>query len=238
MVSTQSQKGMEPGQLTLNQVTNSRTRRSFLRGSVICMFGSVTGCLGADQQPRLDHPAAANLENQPQLGRSLSEVEATIIVFEDPSCPTCQVFEERTFPKLRSELIDAGKVALFAREYPIVAPWGEIGSQALEAVFDRSDNAFWGLRSYYYASQGQILSDVLYEHTEKYLENNTDLKVQEVIEEIQQENYKAAVHEDVEAAREAEVPGTPTFFLFKSDEYLTEIAGAPSYKMLKNALGF
>lgn len=215
-----------------------RSRRAFLGTAAAAGTLAVAGCLGGTAPAvTLDHPAAADLESQPRLGPPIDASDSTIIVFEDPSCPTCRVFEERTMPRVRTELVDAGVTSVVAREYPIVAPWGVIGSRALEATFDRDAAAFWGLRASLYANQGPILSDVVYDYVRAFLVEETDLDADRVIRAVQRGAYNDAVQVDVDAATAAGVRGTPTLFLFRDGEYVTEIAGAPSFDLLVNALG-
>jgi len=213
------------------------TRRRVLRLGAATVVGSVAGCSSGDQTRTIDHPAAADLGDQPRLGPPPSESDATVIVFEDPSCPVCRAFEERTVPKLRANLIDAGQVTFYAREYPIVAPWGTLGSRLLEAVYDRSEEAFWRVRADYFDHQEEIRSNNLYDHTRRYLED-TAVDADAVVEAVQGGGYRGAVQADVRAAKNADVKGTPTLFLFESGEYLTDIVGAPSYTLLENALGY
>ena len=216
------------------------SRRSFVRAGATVAIGLAAGCLGGgggdDDSPLIDHPAATDLGDQPRLGPDPAAAEATVIVFEDPSCPSCQVFERRTFPALRAELIESDRVAFFAREYPIVAPWGEVGSRLLEATFARDEASFWSLRGYYYEHQGRIRSDDVYERTRQHLEAGGAVNARRVVREVKRGGYERPVARDVAAAKAADVKGTPTFFLFDGDRYLTNIAGAPSYSMLENAL--
>lgn len=69
------------------------------------------GChfFGGDQSSGSlgSHPAGEAIESQPMLGPAPTDAPATVIAYEDPSCPSCARFELGTFPQLKSELIDA-----------------------------------------------------------------------------------------------------------------------------------
>jgi len=111
-------------------------------------LGLAAGCVGRPTSPTpapgpapaLDSPAATDLDVQPWLGDR--SADRLVIVFEDPSCPVCRIFEERTFPRVREELVDPGRVAFVSRGFPASASWAPVGLQLLEATFARDPAAF------------------------------------------------------------------------------------------------
>lgn len=244
-----------------NQQTGALHRRIFL-GSIATIGVSLSGCLdsgstdansnnpdstgnnsngggSSDSSTDLEtHPAATTLEEQPVLGPSASEAEGVIIEFADPSCPGCARFEENTFPEIKSELVESGRVAFIYREYPNVAAWGESASQALEGTYEQDEQAFWGLKSFYYSNTDSITNDNVLEKTEGYLDENTDVDASANVEGVRNDEYEGHVDQDVDAANEAGVAGTPSFFLFRSGSFVTEIEGAQDYSVFKNALGY
>ena len=192
----------------------------------------------SDSGPTLEeHPAAAAFDKQPVLGPSPTEAESVIIEFADPSCPGCARFEQNTFPEIKSDLVDPGRVAFVYREYPIVAPWGESASQALEGTYERDEQAFWGLKSYY-SNAGSLTDDSVLEKTRAHLERRTDVDAEAVVAGVRNDKFTAAVQQDIDAAKQAGVSGTPSFFLFRSGSFVTTIEGAQDYSVFKNALGY
>jgi protein-disulfide isomerase len=81
------------------------------------------------------HPAARRIADQPRLGPPPTEADGVVVAFEDPSCPRCAAFETETVPKLREQAGD--RVSFVLRSYPVVYPWGEPATQAIEAAFAR-----------------------------------------------------------------------------------------------------
>ena len=108
---------------------------------------------GSDGTPIGDHPAAAGLADQPVRGDLGGNV---VVAFADPSCPRCRAFETGTVPRIQAELVETGRAAYVYRNYPVVYPWGKPATQALEATFDRSDDAFWTLLAHYYHEQSSF----------------------------------------------------------------------------------
>lgn len=198
-----------------------------------------------------DHPATASVESQPTLG-SL-DAGATVVAFEDPSCPRCRAFEQNTVPKIRSELVAPGDGAFVARTVPVVYPWGEPATHALEATFARDGDerrpsngqtpsgddagAFWGLFGHYFARQSAFDGDNVLEKTESWLTENTDLDASAVVEDARSEAYGDAVRTDLDAADAAGVSGTPTVFLFRDGAYVTKASGSVSWDLIRSALG-
>ena len=234
-----------------------RLRRRHLLGGMASIAASLSGCLGggsddgtsndsaatdgsgqSDSEGGLStHPSAMALDEQPVLGPEATEAEGVIIEFADPSCPGCARFEENTFPKIKSNLVESGKAAFIYREYPNVAPWGESASQALEGTFERSPDAFWSLKSYYYSNTDSLSNDNVLEKTKTHLEQNADVDARAIVEGVRNDEFAERVQQDVEAGNEAGVAGTPSFFLFRSGSFVTTIEGAQDYSVFKNALG-
>ena len=235
-----------------------RTRREFVATAGVGVAGlvGVAGCLGAggsDSQAEDDaggsdsttatsdgrsldsHPAARALDAQPQLGPS--DATATIVAFEDPSCPRCRAFEQRTVPKIRSDLVDTGQARFVARTYPVIYEWGRPAVDALEATFARSDDAFWGLFEHYFAEQGSFSTDNVLPRTETWLADNTDLDAAAVVDDAEAGAYDDAVQTDLDAGEAATVGRTtPTVFLFRDGEYVTRAGGSVSFDLITSAL--
>jgi len=181
-----------------------------------------------------DHPAGAAIAEQPRNGDLDGHV---IVVFEDPSCPTCKSFEEETVPKIRSNLVDTGAAALVVRGYPVVYPWGEPATQALEATHDRDEDAFWALFDHYFDEQSTFDSDNVLERTEQFLDSETSVDGAAVREDVGNDAYADAVQADLDAGQNAGATATPTVFLFRDGDYLTEASGNVSYDLIATALG-
>jgi protein-disulfide isomerase len=231
-------------------------RRAFLAASVAgaatlagCTGGSAgsgapetSGGLptdGGEDAPPHTH-ALDGLDSQPSLGPEPREADGLIVAFEDPSCPRCQAFEQQVFPQVRSDLIDPGKVSFVFRGYPVVYPWGEPACYALEATFARDEAAFWALHDHYFASAGEFESageGAVYDLTADFLNSETDVDGDAVIEDVEGEAVAQAVGTDLDAGRAAGVGRTtPTLFLFRNGEFLTRTAGSVSYTIIERTL--
>lgn len=222
-------------------ITNAGlTRRSVLIGGLIGLGGVVGATLFGDSggdTPLEAHAAASDLGSQPALGPPPSEAKGTIIAFEDPSCPSCARFERTAFPRLKSELVDTGRLSFVYRGIPVVYPWSDPAVLALEATHDRSADAFWALKDFYYREQASIGTETVRDRTRQFLTDRTDVDAAAVIDDIEAETDRNAVDADLQASRDAGVRGTPTFFLFRDGSFATEIVGPQSYDVFANSLG-
>lgn len=119
-------------------------RRRFLKAVGASATVGVAGCAGGGSsegggQSIDEHPAAAGLDAQPRQGTLDGHV---VLAFEDPSCERCRAFHENVVPDITSDLVEPGRGAYVLRNYPVVFPWGEPASKALEATFARDSDAF------------------------------------------------------------------------------------------------
>lgn len=208
--------------------------------------GGGGGGSGGDGEPWAlpDHPALAGLDGQPAIGPEPGEAPALVVGFEDPSCISCQRFEQGTLPKLRSDHVTAGELTFVYRVLPITYPWGRPATQALESTYaaareagaGRDAPAFWGLKDHYYAEREAFSVDNVHERTGTYLASETDLDAAAVVEAAREKRHDDRVSVDTDAAERADVVATPTFFLFREGEFRTTITGAQSYDVFASAL--
>ncbi|ERG96641.1 thioredoxin domain-containing protein [Haloquadratum walsbyi] len=225
-------------------------RRVFLASTGATMV-SLTGCIGGNNETgspdgptdsssgqSIDsHPGATNLAAQPRLG-NLDESQHTIIAFKDPSCPRCRAFKESTVPEIQRQLINPNIGAYVLRNYPVVYPWGKPATQALEATLDRSETAHWKLQNYYYDMQDDFSTENVQMKTRTFLESNTEVTADAVINDVDSDAYSNAVTADINAAEEAGLGGTtPSILLFNDGQYVTKATGSISYDVIATALG-
>jgi protein-disulfide isomerase len=221
------------------------SRRALVGGGAVGLGGLLaggfaTGAFGGGDggDPTLSsHPAAASLVAEPTLGAAPGEGDGTIIAFEDPSCPSCARFERDTFPWIEAELLEPGDATFVFRGIPVVYAWAEPATLALEATFDREPAAFWQLKTFYYAQQRRFGPDNVLDATAQFLSEETSVEGAAMVGDVEEERPRPAVEADLDAAQAADVGGTPTFYLFRDGEFVTDVAGPQSYEVFANALG-
>jgi protein-disulfide isomerase len=185
-----------------------------------------------------DHAATTDVGSQPFEGPPPGEATGTIVAFEDPSCPVCKRFRNTTLPAITSNLVDTGTATYVFRGYPVVAPWGRTAAAALEAAFVRDPATHWGLLDHYYTVQDELYGDVVLERTRGYLEERTDVDVDEFVADVEDGTHDPAVESDLAAGMAGGAGDvTPTLVLFRDGAYRTKARGNVSYSVVEAALG-
>jgi protein-disulfide isomerase len=216
-------------------------RRRYLTLASAGVVGALAGCGGSggttserSGQSIDDHPATAGLEDQPRQGDLGGDV---VLAFEDPSCTQCRRFHENAVPEIEANIVDADEGAYVVRTYPIIYPWGEPATQALESTFARSEGAFWALFDHYFATQNQFDTDNVLDRTEQFLSESTDLDGSVVVEDARNEANNDAVQADISAAEDADLPQqTPIVLLFRDGQFVSRANGSVSYDLIAEAL--
>jgi protein-disulfide isomerase len=201
--------------------------------------GTATDTGGAqppDGSTLADHPVGGDLDVQPRLGPEPGSATATIVAFEDPSCPRCAAFERTTVPEIREKLTEPGRATLVLRTIPVVYPWGRPATHALEATYARDEAATWALAGHYFAEQDAFGPENVLDRTRAFLAAETEVDAEAVVADAEAEAYGDAVQLDLSAGEAADVGGTPTVFLFRDGRYRTRASGSVSYDLIARAL--
>lgn len=105
-------------------------RRVLIGGALAVGAGSLAACAGGGnrkpaQAALLNTDGSVNVAELMKPGplgeRALGSPTApnTIIEYASLTCPYCRQFHAQTYPRVKKELIDTGKVRFIMREYPI-----------------------------------------------------------------------------------------------------------------------
>jgi protein-disulfide isomerase len=175
--------------------------------------------------------AKLNLEGFAMLGSK--EAPLTIVEFTDYQCPFCQRFHTTSFPDLRKNYIDTGKVRFYSRDLPL--DFHPNAMRAAEAARCANEQGqFWKLRDVMGANPNRLDMDSL-------VADAADLKMDVTAFRacVETEKYKNAVQTDVMEAMKIGATGTPTFVVGKSTEDGVDgelMVGAQPYPMFDQKL--
>ena len=222
-------------------------RRTFIATAgtgVVALAGCASAGAGGDDgnadsgdggQSLEDHPAGRALADQPTLGDSSGGT--VIVAFEDPSCTQCRRFEENTYPRIVSDIVEPGKAAFVYRGLPIIYPWGEPAAAVLEAAYSADPAAFWQLKDHYYAVQSEFSSDNVYAESRAFLDRETDADAEAVVSAARDGEADDAVDTDLDVGDALGIGQTPAFYLFNEGTFRTKIQGPQGYDVFASALG-
>ncbi|WP_331232983.1 DsbA family protein [Natronorarus salvus] len=231
----------------MTRTTAGRSRRDVLTAVGVTLGTVTTGCLGDGNDEdedtespitRSDHPATEDIEG-PRLGPAVGDADATIVAFEDPSCPVCAGFAQGTLPTLREEAIDPGTVTYLYRATPGTEPWSYPATRALFSVHRRNSGGFWTLKDRYYEEIDGLDENSIYNRTLAILEADVaDTDPDAVLEAMDgnDDAIEERMERDEAAATASDLTQTPSFVLFRDGNYRTTVAGNQPYDVFEGAL--
>jgi protein-disulfide isomerase len=168
----------------------------------VCGFaGTVTG------------PAEAQGPSVEGSGYVLGDTTAAVLIVEfgDFACSACAEFWRETWPRVRGELVETGRVAW--RHVPFLLGFdrGDEGANAAECAADQG--AFWAMHDRLFEGQaewtrGRRPEELFFRYAEEIGLEPTAFR-QCYDDEAGEDRTDAATR----AARDAGVRGTPTFFI-------------------------
>jgi len=141
------------------------------------------------------------LGSSPSLG---NESAPTVVMFSDFECPYCGQFERDSFPTIKKDLIDTGKLHFVFKNFPITTHQ-YAGRAALAAYCADEQGKFWEYHDMLYAHQEALTEADL----TKYAENLT----------LDMSQFGSCMNstgsdmlKDRDLGTQLGVTGTPTFF--------------------------
>ena len=189
------------------------------------------GCTSTPAVPVADAPGAAPPAQFNVIGRD--DAPVTIIEFTDLQCPYCARYASQTFPRLKREYVDTGKLRYTSRDLPL-----PIHSFALPAaVASRcagEQGRFWEYREALFASQSLL-------GTEPYgrIAGQLGLDVERLEACRAKGEQESNVRADLAMAAQHGIESTPTFVIGRvvDGEFRGEVvSGAKPYEFFKAKL--
>ncbi len=178
--------------------------------------------------------------DDPVLGDS--SASTTIYYFGDYTCPSCRAFEQRSFPRLRQQVIDAGEAMFVKKNFPVITPKSPIPAQASQAVWDQvkdSDpQAFWEWHAHIYDNQGREGSGWASQQNILELTGQIDgIDVEKVRTALNQDTYSGEVQEDLDEGRKQGIRGTPSFIIYNQETgNSVKLVGPQPVSQFRNAI--
>ena len=149
----------------------------------------------------------------------------TIIEFSDYECPFCGRFWSQTYPLIKSQYVDTGKVKLIFRDFPLsFHPSAQKAAEAAECVGKNGDDAYYQMHDKIFENQASGLSVAKLKQWAQELGYNIDscLDSGEMTSEVQA---------DFRDGQASGVRGTPGFFVNGKS-----ISGAQPFDVFKQVI--
>ena len=167
----------------------------------------------------------------PVLGKK--DAPITVVEYTDYQCTFCQRFHVTTFPELKKNYIDTGKVRFYSRDMPL-----DFHQNALKAAVAArcagDQNQFWTLRDLLVANANQLDQAAVMGYAGKLTMDQDAFKAC-----MESNKYEPVVKANLQEAARIGLEGTPTFVIGKStQEGVTGalIVGAQPYTVFEQEL--
>lgn len=171
----------------------------------------------APAAPEQTGPVKVSIDDDAVLGDKNAPI--TMVEFSDYECPFCKRYFDQTYPQLKTNYIDTGKLKVVFRDLPLSFHDPMATKEAIAANCAREqggDEAYYKMHDEMFkqtTSNGTGLSvEKLYTMAGSLGLNSANFKTC-----LDSDKSKAEVAKDLADAGTAGADGTPTFFIGKSD---------------------
>ncbi|NJO06786.1 MAG: DsbA family protein [Chloroflexaceae bacterium] len=151
---------------------------------------------------------------KPETYATLGDPNAPITIYEfsDFGCPSCRQYNLFTFPTLREQYIDTGKVYYVYKNYPIVSSNGGLAAQAAECAGEQQ--GYWAMHAQLFRDPAAWNGDEA-SAVQVFSEYATALGLDGAVlaQCVSEGRYKADVDSDFEEGLDIGIFGTPTFII-------------------------
>jgi protein-disulfide isomerase len=166
---------------------------------------------GLAQKPKKPKPpATATLQLDPE-SPSLGATDApiTVVEFTDFQCPYCKRFVETSFPNLKRDYVDTGKVRWVARDLPLkFHPNARKAAQAAHCAGEQG--RYWEMRDTLFRNNRNLAPEQLIQYAAP-----TGIDPGPFADCLASERYLERIDRDAQLAQSIRVTGTPTFVIGK-----------------------
>jgi protein-disulfide isomerase len=149
--------------------------------------------------------ATVSIGKSPSIGRA--DAPLVLVEFTDFQCGFCKRFDETTFPELKKNFVDSGKLRIVSRSLPL--PFHtNAGPAAVAALCAGAQQQFWTMRE-------KLFSDPANLNAARYLHYAQELKLDPSAFQacVSSKTFDAQVAADAKDAEAVNITGTPTFVL-------------------------
>ncbi|MBI2844928.1 MAG: DsbA family protein [Chloroflexi bacterium] len=154
-------------------------------------------------------PGSSQVED-PSLGNPQAPV--TIIEYSDFQCPFCATFSLETFPLLREQYVDAGKVFFIFRDFPI--PSHQQAPKAAEAGNCAAEQGqFWAMHDTLFSHQMEWQGNAQAVSLFQGYAQDLGIDSPSFSACLDSGKYAGEIQDDFQTGVDAGVTGTPTFFI-------------------------
>ena len=166
------------------------------------------GLAGGQQRPARPTTATVAIANKPVMGSDSAPV--TVVEFTDYQCPYCLRFTKTTFPYLKKDYIDTGKVRWVALNLPL--PFHKDAKKAAQSAHCAGEqDKFWEMREELFKNPQKLAEEHLPEHAA-----TVGIDVEAFKACMASDRHLADIDKDAKDAGAVRLTGTPSFIIGKT----------------------
>lgn len=187
--------------------------------------------LKPSQPPRVI-TGKANIQGSPVLGSE--DTLLVLVEFSDFQCPFCARHTKNTFPQIKKDFVDTGKIRYVFKDFPLA--FHKLAQKAAEAAHCAGEEGkYWEMHNLIFANQQKMTKDDLIAHSEELaLDKAAFARC------LDDGRYAEGISEDIKDGSQSGVTGTPSFILgILNKDGVVEgdiIKGARPYIVFKRAI--
>ena len=166
--------------------------------------------LGAADAPDTPKTASVSIsKDNTMLGAA--EAPVTVVEFTDYQCPFCKRFIQSTFPQLKRDFIDTGKVRWIVRDLPLgFHPNANKAAQAAHCAGDQGK--FWEMRDTLFRNNTKLGIEQLSAYAR---EIGLDGDAFDAC--LASDRHQGQIAQDSQEANRIRITGTPSFVIGRTD---------------------
>lgn len=180
-------------------------------------------------------PVAVTLKEASRHTLGKPDAPVVLVEFTDYECGFCKRFFEQTFPLLKKDYIDTGKLRFVSRNMPVAShPQAEPAALALLSAAERTDEDYWKMRAWFFANQRELGPAGLNRYADE-----AGLDRATLLDGIATKKHGEEIREDMAAAQSVGITGTPSFVLGTSDGQIIRgerIVGAKAFSFFEGKI--
>ena len=162
----------------------------------------------APARPPVPTTAKVSIKGSASLGSA--DAPLTVVEFTDYQCPYCLKFVQDTFPKLKDQFIDTGKVRWVVRDMPL--GFHKNARKAAQAAHCAGEQGkFWDMRNVLFANAKRLEEENLPSYAQMI-----GLDAAAFRDCLTSDRYLAAIDASSQDAGTVQITGTPTFVVGKA----------------------
>jgi len=187
------------------------------------------GVAQAPRRPSVPPTARVSVKDSPTMGSA--DAAVTVVEFTDYQCTYCLRFIQQTFPRLKEEYIDTGKVRWVVRDMPL--GFHKNAHKAAQAAHCAGEqDKFWEMRGVLFTNARKLEE----ENLPKYAQI-LGLEMTAFDACLASDRHIAAIDKSVQDAGGVQITGTPTFVVGKATGDWVEgkrVVGARDFKIFED----